>query len=88
MRSNQDPLLLQAFAAELKDRRTKLSLSQDALAHQAELNRTFIAKMELAATSPSLTSLFRIAKGLHMKPDELVLAVAKRYRKELRHDKH
>lgn len=84
MRSNQDPELLRAFAAELKVRRTALEISQDALAIDANVNRSFLAKLEVAKTSPSLTSLFRLAAGLRMEPHELVHAVAKRYKRELR----
>ena len=84
MRSNQDPELLRAFAAELKVRRTALEISQDALAIDANVNRSFLAKLEVAKTSPSLTSLFRLAAGLRTEPGELINAVAKRYRKELR----
>lgn len=83
MRSNQDPALLKAFAAELKARRAALEISQETLAHASEVNRTFVAKLELATTSPSLTSLFRLANGLELSPWELVLSVQERYEKEL-----
>lgn len=84
MRTNQDPALLLAFANELKARRTKLGLSQEALAHAVNLNRTFVAKLELAQTSPSLTSLFQIAHGLAVDPSELVASVARRHLQELK----
>lgn len=84
MRSDQDPALLRAFAAELKARRLALGLSQDRLALAAEVHRTFVAKLEVASTMPSLSSLFRIAEGLDIEPAELVSAISKRYRKELR----
>ncbi|MDM0077446.1 helix-turn-helix transcriptional regulator [Variovorax sp. J2P1-59] len=83
MRSNQDPALLRAFAAELKARRAALNISQEALAYASEVNRTFVAKLELATTSPSLSSLFRLANGLQVAPWELVLSVQERYEKEL-----
>ncbi|MBB3180078.1 helix-turn-helix domain-containing protein [Variovorax sp. Sphag1AA] len=83
MRSNQDPALLRAFAAELKARRGALAINQETLAYASELNRTFVAKLELATTSPSLTTLFRLANGLEIAPWELVLSVQERYEKEL-----
>ena len=83
MRSNQDPALLRAFAAELKARRAALDISQEALAYASEVNRTFVAKLELATTSPSLTSIFRLANGLQIEPWELVLSLQARYEKEL-----
>ena len=83
MRSNQDPALLRAFAAEIKARRATLKINQEDLAYAAEVNRTFVAKLELATTSPSLTTLFRLANGLEIAPWELVLSVQERYEKEL-----
>jgi transcriptional regulator with XRE-family HTH domain len=46
------------------------------------VNRTFVAKLELAQTSPSLSTLFRVADGLQAEPGEFVAAVARRLRKE------
>ena len=83
MKTSQNPALLRAFAAELKARRVALGLNQEALAFEAGLNRTFIAKLEVASTSPSLTSLFRLAEGLQVDPVELIKSLMKRYNKEL-----
>lgn len=82
MKTSQDPALLRAFAAEIKARRATLGLSQENLAFDAGLNRTFIAKLELAATSPSLTSLIRLAAGLQVDPVELMQSLMKRFKKE------
>jgi predicted transcriptional regulator len=48
---------MEAFAAELKARRSGLKLSQEELAHRAEVNRTYIAKLELARNQPTLCVL-------------------------------
>lgn len=82
MRSHQDPDLLKAFAAEIRSRRAVAALSQEGLAFQCGLNRTFIAKLELGQTSPSLTTLFRLADALELKPAALVESVSERLRKE------
>jgi DNA-binding XRE family transcriptional regulator len=84
MRSHQDPALLSAFAAELKARRAALGLSQEGLAFASGVNRTFVAKLELGDTSPSLTSVFRLAKGLQAEAWEIILSLQARYEKELR----
>lgn len=84
MRSNQDPALLQAFAAEIKARRAALGVSQEGLAFASGVTRTFVAKLELGQTSPSLTTIFRLADGLEIAPDELIQSTMKRYKKELR----
>jgi transcriptional regulator with XRE-family HTH domain len=83
MKTSQDPALLRAFAAELKARRAALGMNQEGLAFEAGLNRTFIAKLEIATSSPSLTSLIRLAGGLQVEPAELVQSVMNRYKKEL-----
>ena len=83
MRSHQDPALLQALATEVKARRAVLGFSQEALAFASGVNRTFVAKLELGQTSPSLTTLFRLAEGLDLEPFDLVLSLQHRYEKEL-----
>lgn len=83
MRTHQDPTLLRALATEVKARRELQEInSQEALAFAANLNRTFVAKLELGQTSPSLTSLFRLAEGLRIEPWELVLSIQERYERE------
>ncbi|QHI99866.1 helix-turn-helix domain-containing protein [Xylophilus rhododendri] len=82
MKSAQDSDLLQAFAAEIRARRTATGDSQEALAFKASLNRTFVAKLELAQTSPSLSTLFRLAAALQVAPAELVGSVSQRYRRQ------
>ena len=84
MRDTQNPALLRAFASELKARRAVLGISQDELAFRAELNRTFIAKLEVAATQPSLSVLLKIAGGLEVELPELVAATMERFRQESR----
>jgi len=87
VRSNQDPALLRAFAAEIKARRAASELSQEGLAFASSVTRTFVAKLELAQTSPSLTTIFRLADGLKIGPDEMIQSTMRRYRKELRASK-
>ncbi|KLN53317.1 helix-turn-helix domain-containing protein [Variovorax paradoxus] len=84
MRSSQDPALLKAFAAELKARRAVRGFNQEELGFASGLNRTFIAKLETATTSPSLTSLIFLCNGLEVEPSELMSSLMKRYKKELR----
>lgn len=84
MRTVQDQALFKAFAAELKSRRAALGISQEELAARAEINRTFVGKMELAQNQPSLAVLLRLADGLSTALPELMAAVLARYAKELR----
>ena len=52
----RDEALIAAFADELRSRRAALRLSQEELAHRAGVNRTYIAKLELARNQPTLTA--------------------------------
>lgn len=76
----RDEALLQAFASELKARRAALRLSQEELAFRAEVNRTYIAKLELARNQPTLSVLHRLALALGGELPELLAATLIRYR--------
>lgn len=85
MRSDLDFALLRSFAAELKARRMTLGISQEQLALRAEVNRTFVGKMETAKNQPTLAVMYRLSEGLECEMPELLGSVLKRYRKEVRH---
>lgn len=84
MRSDLDFALLRSFAAELKARRMALGISQEQLALRAEVNRTFVGKMETAKNQPTLAVMYRLSEGLECEIPDLLSAVLKRYRKEVR----
>ena len=84
MRITQNIELMKAFAAELKARRGQLGVSQDELAHRCDVNRTFVANIELAQNQPSLTVLLRLAKGLEVELPELMRLTLQRYEAEKR----
>lgn len=78
MRKSQDIPVLAAAAAEIKARRGLLKISQEELAHRAGVHRSFIARVELAETQPSLAVVFRLADSLEVAPAELVAGIASR----------
>ncbi len=82
MRATQNLDLMQAFAAEVKARRGELGFSQEELAHRAEVNRTFVAKIELAQNQPSLSVLHKISIGLDLELPELMRLTLLRYRRQ------
>ena len=53
-----------AFGQEVKRRRVEQGLSIDALGERAGLDGNFISKVENAKVDLSLTSAFKLAKGL------------------------
>ncbi len=74
---------MRAFAAELKSRRAAVGISQEALALECGVNRTFVAKLELAQNQPSLSVLLRLSEGLGVELPELIRTTVLRYRKGL-----
>lgn len=80
MRQAKDEKVIDALAAEIRARRSLLSLSQEELAHRADVHRTFVAKLELAKNQPSLSVLFRLANALEVDPEELVAGIVRRQR--------
>lgn len=82
MRKPQDVPLVKALAAEVKARRLALELSQEELAHRAGLNRTFVGKIEVAVSQPSLTVFFALAEALQTEAVELLACIATRAKKE------
>lgn len=72
--------LCEAFATELRIRRNAGSFSQEELAHRAGINRTYIAKLELAKNQPTLTVLLELAKALNCSLPDLVAGAMTRYK--------
>jgi transcriptional regulator with XRE-family HTH domain len=79
MRATQNIDLMQAFASEVKARRGVLGVSQEELAHRSDVNRTFVAKVELAQNQPSLSVLYKLSMGLEMELPELLRLTLQRY---------
>jgi predicted transcriptional regulator len=82
MRKAQDVHVLKAAAAEIKARRASAQISQEELAHRADVHRSFVARLEVAETQPSLAVLFRIADALEVDVADMVRAIAKRCKRE------
>jgi transcriptional regulator with XRE-family HTH domain len=55
-----------SFAANLRDRRKRLGLSQEALAELCDLHRTEISLLERSKRSPRLNTLVDLARGLQL----------------------
>lgn len=65
----------QAVAAEVKALRGLIGISQEELAFRAGVHRTYIARLEVASTQPSLSVTFQLAEALAVEPEDLVKAV-------------
>ena len=82
MRKTQDEAVVRAVAAEVRARRTQLSISQEEFAHRADVHRSFVARLELGKTQPSLAVLFRLADALSADIAELTASIARRAKTE------
>ena len=65
----KDPL--DTLGKKVCARRTKLDLSQEALAERCEFDRTYISLIERGQRNPSFTNLIRLAKGLGLSVSDL-----------------
>lgn len=62
----------ETFAANLKKYRKAKGLSQEELAHQADLDRTYISSLERCVYAASIDVVGRIADVLEIKPSDLL----------------
>lgn len=56
----------------IKRYRQQLGISQEELAHRADVDRTFVSRLERGVRQPTITTLIQIAKALDMSAAELV----------------
>jgi len=63
---------------ELRKARLKAGLSQEELAVQAGVHRTYISLLERNKKSPTLNVLFRICDALNVSPSRLIARVEKK----------
>jgi len=56
--------LIEVFALRMREARQQLGISQEELAHRADLDRTYISGCERRLRNPSLISIEKIASAL------------------------
>ena len=64
--------ILQLFGSTVKDARIRSELSQEKLALDTGLDLTTINEIERGHRSPKLTTVYKIASGLGVKPSSLL----------------
>jgi transcriptional regulator with XRE-family HTH domain len=64
--------LRQVFAANLRRLRHAKGLSQEDLAHEAEVNRTYLSKIEKGSTWVGLEIIAKLAAVLQVEPAEFL----------------
>ncbi len=64
--------LISAFAKTLTMARLQCGLTQEELAHRADVDRTFIWLLESGRRQPTISVLFALAHALSLNPETLV----------------
>lgn len=64
--------LQKAFGRELRRLRMSRGISQEKLALECGLDRTFISLLERGQRQPSLTTVFVLAEALDIAPSQMV----------------
>lgn len=60
------------MAANMRERRRALGISQEELAHRADVDRTYISAIERAVYAVSIDVLARLANALGVAPADLL----------------
>jgi DNA-binding XRE family transcriptional regulator len=66
---------LARFAANLRRARTAARLSQEELAHLADMHRTALSRLERGERAPGFRTLLQLAHALNMTPAALLRGV-------------
>jgi transcriptional regulator with XRE-family HTH domain len=64
--------IIKLFAQNMRAARTRAKLSQEALAEEAGLHRTYVGSVERGERNVSLVNIARLAKALGLQPWELL----------------
>ncbi len=64
--------LAQTFGKNVRAARQKLGWSQEQLAFEAGIKRSYLSEVEGGKRNPTLVVVERIAKGLNLSPSELL----------------
>lgn len=70
--------ILRSLGDEVRARRTRLELSQEALAHQAGIHPNVVGRLERGTYNPTVLTLYAIAAKLNTQLSDLFAAAAKR----------
>jgi transcriptional regulator with XRE-family HTH domain len=71
----------QVFAANLRRIRHEKGISQEELAYEAEVNRTYMSKVEKGDTWVGLEIMVKLSSALGVEPADLLQRPPKRSRK-------
>lgn len=73
VKRNPGRIAAQAFGAAVRSARLRLGITQETLAEQSHLDRTYISGIESGVRNPTVVSIFRLASALQVRPSDLFL---------------
>lgn len=74
-------IIKQIIGKTVKAIRIKQSLSQEDLAHECDVDRSYISMIEVGRNEPSVTKIFDLCKGLKIKPSDFFKLIEVEYDK-------
>jgi DNA-binding XRE family transcriptional regulator len=72
MKIHRNESTLTTLANNVKKHRKRVGLSQEEIAFQCDIDRTYISKVERGVANPSLLILVKIAEMLNVRIEDLV----------------
>jgi transcriptional regulator with XRE-family HTH domain len=72
-RAKENAAIIQLVARNVHARRKAAGLSQEELAYEAEVDRTYVSQVERAQRNLTISVLARIARALKTTPDALLI---------------
>ena len=81
---NNPEILADAFSAVLREVRKKRGLSQEALGFESGYHRTYVSLLERGLKSPSLQTIFNLARALDILPSEMLSRVERKACRKLK----
>jgi len=79
--SSLDEGIAKVFGKTAKVKRLEIGLSQEALALETGIERSYISRLERGLSQPTLLALLKLAKGLKCESWELLVPVEKVFRR-------
>jgi transcriptional regulator with XRE-family HTH domain len=77
----RDETIIAAFAQVLRQRRAAVGATQEQVAFEAGVDRTFVGLLETGKRQPSLSVIFALAQALGTTPELLVADTRKALKK-------
>jgi len=71
-----------AFGQVIRGLRKEIGRSQEDIAFDSALDRSFISQLETGRQQPSLITIFQLAKALGVSPSQIVSSVEEKLREE------